>query len=147
MNIWDTAGRERFKSLTKSFFSGATGVVFVYDITKRDSFTGVKSWIKDFEDYGKYDRVLCGNKLDLEKKEKLILMNWKNMAWKKIEILETSAKDGTNLNESFDKLVNIIQLFIFIETIFLFGRGQWKLIGNFLERGEWANILLLSIYT
>ena len=50
LNIWDTAGQERFKSITKSFFSNTAGVVFVYDITKRDSFSGisgVKTWIKD----------------------------------------------------------------------------------------------------
>ena len=109
LNIWDTAGQERFKSLTKSFFSGATGVVFVYDITRRDSYDGVKSWIKDFEDYGKYDRVLCGNKLDLEKKREVNFDELKEYGLKKkIEILETSAKDGTNLNEAFDKLVEVI---------------------------------------
>ena len=91
LNIWDTAGQERFKSLTKSFFSGATGVVFVYDITRRDSFSGVKSWIKDFEDYGKYDRVLCGNKLDLEKKREVNFDELKEYGMKKkIEIMEIS---------------------------------------------------------
>ena len=72
--IWDTAGQERFKSITKSFFSGATGVIFVYDITKTDSFfgsTGVKNWIKDSEEYGKFEYILCGNKIDLENKRKV----------------------------------------------------------------------------
>jgi Ras-related protein Rab-1A len=109
LNIWDTAGQERFKSLTKSFFSGATGVVFVYDITRRESFDGVKSWIKDFEDYGKYDRVLCGNKVDLEKKREVNFDELKLYGMKKkIEVMETSAKTGINLNEAFDKLVDVI---------------------------------------
>ena len=40
LNIWDTAGQERFKSITKSFFSNANAIIFVYDITKRESFSG-----------------------------------------------------------------------------------------------------------
>ena len=74
LNIWDTAGQERFKSITKSFFSNANAIIFVYDITKRESFSGtsgVKNWIKDSEEYGKFDRILCGNKLDLEAKRKV----------------------------------------------------------------------------
>ena len=109
LNIWDTAGQERFKSLTKSFFTGATGVIFVYDITNKASFSGVRERIKEFEDYGKYDRVLCGNKLDLEKKREVNLDEVKEYAMKKkIDYFETSAKDGTNLNEAFDKLAEII---------------------------------------
>ena len=112
LNIWDTAGQERFKSITKSFFSNSTGIVFVYDITKRDSFSGssgVKNWIKDSEDYGKFDSVLCGNKIDLEKKRQVKFEELKELGLKKnLEIFETSAKTGKNINEVFEKLVDII---------------------------------------
>ena len=114
LNIWDTAGQERFKSITKSFFSGANGVVFVYDITKRESFSGnsgVKSWINDSEEYGKFDRVLCGNKSDLEKDREVNYDELKEYGIKKkIDVFETSAKTGKNIAEIFDKLVdNIIK--------------------------------------
>ena len=114
LNIWDTAGQERFKAITKSFFSGANGVVFVYDITKRDSFSGnsgVKTWIKDSEEYGKFDRVLCGNKSDLEKNREINYDELKEYGIKKkIDVFETSAKTGANIAEIFDKLVdNIIK--------------------------------------
>ena len=70
LNIWDTAGQERFKSITKTFFNNTNGIIFVYDITSKESFDGVKNWIKDSEVYGKFESLLCGNKCDLEKKDK-----------------------------------------------------------------------------
>ena len=112
LNIWDTAGQERFKSITKSFFSNTTGVIFVYDITKRESFSGdngVKNWIKDSEDYGKYDRILCGNKIDLDNNREVKADEAKEFSIKKkMSYLETSAKSGKNINEAFDKLVDLI---------------------------------------
>ena len=108
-NIWDTAGQERFKSITKSFFSNATGIIFVYDITKRETFNGVKNWIKDSEEYGKYDRVVCGNKIDLEKKREVKFDELKEYGIKKkMDYLETSAKTGVKINEAFEKLADII---------------------------------------
>ena len=71
LNIWDTAGQERFKSITRSFFNNTNGIVFVYDLTKKESFDGVKNWIKDSEPYGKFESVLCGNKLDLDNKREV----------------------------------------------------------------------------
>ena len=111
LNIWDTAGQERFKSITKSFFSGATGIIFVYDISKRCSFDGVKNWIKDSEGYDKYDRILCGNKVDLDNKREVKVDELKEYGIKKkIDFMETSAKTGKNIFEAFDKLVdNIIK--------------------------------------
>ena len=112
LNIWDTAGQERFKSITKSFFSNANAIIFVYDITKRESFSGtsgVKNWIKDSEEYGKFDRILCGNKLDLEAKRKVTTDELKEYGIKKkIDVFETSAKNGHNINQIFDKLIDII---------------------------------------
>ena len=114
LNIWDTAGQERYKSITKSFFSNANGIIFVYDITNRESFsgaTGVKNWINDSEEYGKFDRVLCGNKIDLDKKRKVTMDELKEYGIKKkMDVFETSAKTGTNIDKIFDKLVdNIIK--------------------------------------
>ena len=114
LNLWDTAGQERFKSITKSFFNDATGIIFVYDITKRATFsgsTGVKNWIKDAERYGKFYSVLCGNKIDLERKREVKYDELKQYGIKKkMEVFETSAKTGININEVFDKLVdNIIK--------------------------------------
>ena len=64
--LWETAGKERFKSLVKSFFHGAYGIIFVYDIINKQSFEGFKNWIKDSESNGKFKAIICGNKSDLE---------------------------------------------------------------------------------
>ena len=114
LNIWDTAGQERFKSITKTFFNNTTGALFVYDITKRASFsgpTGVKTWIKDTKEYDKFDSIIVGNKIDLEKKRVINFSELKELGVKnKMDFFETSAKTGKNINEVFDKLVdNIIK--------------------------------------
>ena len=109
LNIWDTAGQERFKSITRSFFNNTNGIVFVYDITNKTSFEGVKNWIKDSEPYGRFQSVLCGNKLDLENKREVKNDTLKEYGMKKkMEVFETSAKDGTNLDKVFQKLIDLI---------------------------------------
>ena len=109
LNIWDTAGQERFKSITRTFFNNTNGIVFVYDITSKETFDGVKNWIKDSEVYGKFESILCGNKLDLEANRKVKYDNLKEFGLKKkMEIFETSAKEGTNIEKAFEKLVDLI---------------------------------------
>ena len=109
LNIWDTAGQERFKSITKSFFNKTNGILFVYDITSEKSFSGVKNWIKDSEFYGKFESVLCGNKIDLEQQREVKKDTLKEFGLKKkMEVFEASAKDGTNVNKAFQKLVDLI---------------------------------------
>ena len=66
LHLWDTAGQERFRSITKSFLNNTNGIVFVYDITNRESFDNIKNWIKDTEIYGGgFQSIICGNNLDL----------------------------------------------------------------------------------
>ena len=67
LQIWDTAGQDRFRSITKSFFRNTNGIIFVYDVTSRKSFHSVKDWIKDSElhDSG-FEKILVGNKIDLK---------------------------------------------------------------------------------
>jgi len=45
LKLWDTAGQERFKSITRSYIRGTNGLLVVYDLTNRDSFVNVSSWI------------------------------------------------------------------------------------------------------
>ena len=110
LNIWDTAGQERFRAITKSFFNNANGIIFVYDITDKKTFDNVKNWIKDSEYYGQFESVLCGNKVDLEKEKRQVKFDTlKEFGLKKkMEVFETSAKDGTNLEQAFQKLADLI---------------------------------------
>ena len=110
LQIWDTAGQERFRSITKSFFRNTNGILFVYDITSRKSFQSVKDWIKDSEmhDSG-FEKVLCGNKVDLEQQRQVKFDELKEFGMKKkIDVIETSAKSNINIDESFKKLIDLI---------------------------------------
>lgn len=70
VNIWDTTGQEKFKSLTKAYFRNCQGAVAVFDITKRESFYSLEASIKEFRMNCPHDAqdnvVLVGNKVDLE---------------------------------------------------------------------------------
>ena len=109
LNIWDTSGQERFKSITKSFFINANGALFVYDITNNKSFENVKNWIKDSEIYGKFDSIICGNKVDLDSQRAIKFDTLKEFGLKqKIPVIETSAKTGVNIEQAFKMLVDQI---------------------------------------
>ena len=110
LNIWDTAGQERFKSITRSFFNSANGIVFVYDLTDKKTFDGVKNWIKESAYYGRFESILCGNKVDLQDENREVKFDaLKEFGLKKkMEVFETSAKDGTNLDKAFEKLADLI---------------------------------------
>ena len=51
MQIWDTAGQDRFRTITCSYYRGAHGIIIVYDITDRESFETVKSWMNEIDKY------------------------------------------------------------------------------------------------
>ncbi len=74
INIWDTTGQEKFKSLTKSYFRNCSGALAVFDITQMDSFYSLESQIKDFFSYCPEARdnvLLVGNKVDLNEKRQI----------------------------------------------------------------------------
>lgn len=67
LSLWDTAGQETYKSITRSYFRGASGALLVFDITRRDTFTSVTSWLNDLRQIAEEGVivVLVGNKSDL----------------------------------------------------------------------------------
>ena len=110
LQIWDTAGQERFRSITKSFFRNTHGILFVYDITNRNTFENIKDWIKDSEahDTG-FAKLLVGNKIDLEGNRKVKTDELKDYGIKKnMNIIETSAKERINIDEAFKQIVDLI---------------------------------------
>ena len=72
LQIWDTAGQERFKNITASYYRGGNGVLVVYDITERESFDNLTSWLIEIEKNANKNvyKLLIGNKCDLEDKRK-----------------------------------------------------------------------------
>ena len=110
LQIWDTAGQERFHSITNNFFHNADGILFVYDITSRQSFNGVKVWIKEAEEIGNfYKRLLIGNKCDLSEKRNISIKELEKYCEEKnMDFFETSAKENIYLVEAFNKIVELI---------------------------------------
>ena len=70
LQIWDTAGQERFRTLTASYYRGAQGIIIVYDVTDRETFENVRTWIAETEKYSQpnVQKILVGNKCDMEDK-------------------------------------------------------------------------------
>ncbi|CAO3633391.1 unnamed protein product [Cunninghamella blakesleeana] len=104
LQIWDTAGQERFRTITSSYYRGAHGIIVVYDVTDQDSFNNVKQWLSEIERYAAegVNKLLVGNKSDLTDKKVVDTEQAKELAdTLKIPLLETSAKDATNVEQAF----------------------------------------------
>ena len=110
LKIMDTCGQERFKSLNKNFYSSSDGIIFVFDVTKESSFKSIDNWLNESENYrGKSKKILVGNKIDLKNIIEVKKENIEKYAEnKKMLYYETSAKNGTNVEESFNKLAELI---------------------------------------
>ena len=112
LRIFDTAGQERFRSVSVSFIKKADGVILIYDISNRESFDSIGEWIKNIRETGKeiLPVVLVGNKCDLPpEKRKITEIEGKEKADEfKIPFFESSCKEGINIKEVFHKLIEEI---------------------------------------
>ena len=108
IQIWDTAGQDRFRSITKNYYKGAHGIVLIYDVTNKKSFENVSNWINQIREEvsDKVTIVLVGNKIDEEEKRVVTTEQGKKMANDiKIMLFECSAKTGVNIDSTFNELV------------------------------------------
>lgn len=106
INIWDTAGACRFKSIISSFYRLAVGAIIVYDVSNRESFESIPQWIEEIKEHANPQIMIVGNKSDKERQ--VTLEEAKNFAYKnKVLYYEVSAKNGTNIKESFELLNSI----------------------------------------
>ena len=104
MQIWDTAGQEKFHSLTTTYYKIAHAIIAVYDITEEISFEHIKKWMIDIDKFAKQGvlKVLIGNKIDKEEERKVTKEAGISMANKYgIKFFEVSAKDNINITELF----------------------------------------------
>ena len=114
LQIWDTAGQEKYMSLNKNILQRVQGVILMYDITKRETFERLNIWLKIIKQMiNEIPIILVGNKLDEENSEengRLVEYN-EGEAFAKdhqFQFLEASALNGTNINEVFNNISELI---------------------------------------
>jgi small GTP-binding protein len=111
LQIWDTAGQDRFRSITKNYYKSANGIIVIYDVTSLQTYENVKIWIEQIREEAPQNVViyLAGNKIDLEEERKVKTEEGKKLAEEYgFPFLETSAKNDININETFENLVEDI---------------------------------------
>jgi small GTP-binding protein len=112
LQIWDTAGQEKFRSITKAYYRTAAGVLIVFDVTDRKSFDQLTSWVNDV-------RTLCdatamstlvGAKSDLAEERVVTILEAETFAQHShMPYIETSAKTGENVRDAFTRTVAALQ--------------------------------------
>lgn len=110
MQVWDTAGAERFRSLTYTYFRQARAVLLVYDMSDVSTLAQVNQWHKDAITYcgGTFHTFLIGAKLDLCDKEYNRDLPHKVAKQLDAEYWETSSKSGKNVEEMFTRVAAVI---------------------------------------
>jgi len=110
IKIYDTAGQERYRSLCLGTIRGCDGIILMYDITRKNTFDLISQWIENINQLKENcPLVIVGNKCDLEDKRKVtkeegleIAKNYKTVYF------DSSAKQGINVENTFEELINRI---------------------------------------
>ena len=120
VTIWDTAGQERFRTLTSSYYRGAQGIILVYDVTRRETFDNLNTWLQESEQYtqgvGKeVVKLLVGNKVDRPRTVK----REEAERWAKSKgmlFMEASAKTKEGIAQVFTEIVQkvcVVNMYIY----------------------------------
>ena len=109
--IWDTAGQDRFRAITKNYYRGANGILLIFDITDRSSFEHIRNWIEQIKEEAPEQIIiyLVGNKIDNENNRVVTNEEAKKLAEEfKLKYYETSAKNSINVDTTFLDLIKEI---------------------------------------
>eukprot|EP00826_Nyctotherus_ovalis_P058401 TRINITY_DN8021_c0_g2_i1.p1 TRINITY_DN8021_c0_g2~~TRINITY_DN8021_c0_g2_i1.p1 ORF type:complete len:196 (+),score=30.29 TRINITY_DN8021_c0_g2_i1:121-708(+) len=113
LQIWDTAGQEKYHSMSATYYQQAAAAVVVYDVTRKSSFTGAKSWLKEMKERGYEDikLLLVGNKPDCILDDGVKLEEAKDYADSiNVELIIASAKENINIAEIFKQVVRLVKV-------------------------------------
>ena len=106
MQIWDTAGQEKYRSITKNYFLNANGIIIVFDLSDEKSFNDLNFWMEEINntlDEQQVALILVGNKSDLTSDIKIDNATALNYAKEhNMKYLSVSAKDGVNIEHLFE---------------------------------------------
>jgi len=107
MQIWDSAGQERYRAITTSYYRGAYGALLVYDISRNATFHHLEKWLVELKENAPLAEImLVGNKTDLSNLREVSTEDAKAYAEKnKLSFIETSALDSSNVDQAFQELM------------------------------------------
>ena len=111
LNLWDTAGSDQFRSVTKGYYSNSCCALIVYDITNEKTFQNVKQWMDDCYAFANKNihLVLVGNKIDLQQDRKINKETAEEFAGQYgMDFYEVSALSGENIENIFFGICNFI---------------------------------------
>lgn len=111
MQIWDTAGQDRFRTITQNYYKGAQGIVMAYAINDRASFHNIDMWMKQIKDHASEGVVvvLVGTKNDLQTRTVEFSEGKKLADSYGVSFFETSAKNDVNVEETFGTMAREIK--------------------------------------
>jgi small GTP-binding protein len=115
LQLWDTAGQELFRSVTRGYYRGAAGAFVVFDLTNHETFDHITRWLCDVREVARSDVVslLIGNKLDLEERRDVTREEAEKVAQaNKMLYFETSAKTGQQLAEAINAIIAVIEKYV-----------------------------------
>jgi len=99
LQIWDSAGQEKFRSLIPNYIRGSSLIFLIFDVSKKESFQHLNEWIDFITNIEKGNIVIVGNKIDLKENIEVTREEAEKFcSEKKYEYFEVSAKEGTNIN-------------------------------------------------
>eukprot|EP01084_Bolivina_argentea_P316378 548385_1 len=108
VQIWDTAGQEKYRAITSVYYRGAVGALLIYDITSKQSFDDLKRWRSELKEHSDENMVVMvlGNKIDLNHKRAVPFMQAKEFCdTHNIKIMEVSALESSNIELAFETLI------------------------------------------
>ena len=113
LQIWDTAGQESFRAITRTFYRNANGVILMYDLTRVESFNSLVDWLKEVKQNSDPDVAiyLVGNMSDLETEEREVETQRAELFVQENGLsgwIEASAKTANNVQEVFQKVAELL---------------------------------------
>ena len=108
VQIWDTAGEDRFRAITRNYYRGANGIILMYDVTDQKSFEHIRDWVEKIKEDAVEEIIiyLVGNKIDLNNKRIITNEEGKKLAAEyNIKYYETSVKNSIGVEEVFLSLI------------------------------------------
>ncbi|MFX1235213.1 MAG: GTP-binding protein [Promethearchaeota archaeon] len=110
LHIWNIAGGDQFRSLRPLYFEGASGGIFIYDITNKSSLAHLDDWLLNIRNRNRFPIIVVGNKLDLAEKRKVPVEEAIKLAKSRgmNGYIECSFQTGKNVEKIFERLIRLI---------------------------------------